>query len=657
MPQKTKILFLYLFCLSPTFYANSFAKTEIIKWGDIPQADLFMEKCAKDTNANAYILGDIGSMRVYLTSNGYEYSLTRHKRIKIFNKNGFEYADVSLPFYSRDGIEVISDVVAQIISPTGEKYQLHKREIFKESINENWSRVSFTFPGVKEGSVIEYAYTLRSKNIVQLDTWFFHNEIPTRYSLLKLHIVPPFSYITLFEGAEEMDQEVREDMTILRSGDTEMRIKPGYYLMQDAPAFKNEAYITNIDDYRARIRFQLQEAKFVDGTEKTYLSTWEEVAADFVKDREFGQQYAKKKNFKNILEAINPVLTGVKEEKEKVKKIYDFLADKMEWNGKYGIYAKRNLDEAFEKKLGSGVEINLMMVALLNHFGIEAYPIMTATRSFGKMIPDYSIISQFNHIMVLLITEKGSKIVDIPSKVRPLGLPDVNSLNYFGWVVRLKPEWISINAPVGTDAFHTKIEFGEDGVRGKMTARFNNYNAISERESYRSDSQGDYWNDRLSKKIPEVAINSFEVKNDIDITRPFTNIMDFSAEEIALQAGDFIYLSPILYSNFNENPFKQDERYYPVDFPYPFEEIYSTTIIMPKGYTVEDIPEAVQFKVGEQAAFFNYKVEVRDDVLLLTSQLRIIQLKIQPKDYPALKKMFDIMLDKHTEQIVLRKEN
>ena len=629
-----------------------------MKWGEIPAYDLFLKALEDDTTANAYILGDLGNLRVYHTSRGYEYSLVRHKRIKIFNKKGFDYADVSLPFYSGNGIENISEISAQIINPSGEIYELSRREIYKEVINENWSRVSFTFPNMVEGSVIEYRFTLTSKNIVQLNTWFFHNEIPTRYSQLKLSIGPPFSYITLFEGAEEMEKTEEGDMTILRSGDSEMQIKSGYYLMQNAPAFKNEAYITTIDDYRARIRFQLQEAKFLDGSKKTFLSTWEEVAENFMDDREFGWQFTKKKYFKNLAEAAAPLLNGVKDEKERANIIYTFLADRMDWNGKYGIYAKRTLDEAFEKRLASGVELNLMMVALLKYFGMEAYPILTATRSYGKMIPDYSIIEQFNHVMVLFQMDKGSVLIDMPSKVRPLGLPDINSLNYFGWVVREKqPEWISINAPQGTDAFYAKITFEEGGLNCKMNARFSNYNAISERRSYFTDQEGAYWSNRLADKIPEVKIESFEVKNFEEVTRPFTNLLSFSSDEIALQAGDYIYISPILYSNFSENPFKLDIRHYPVDFPYPFEEIYSTTIELPEGYKVEDIPEAVEFKVGEQSAFFNYSIEVKQEIIVLTSQLRIMELKIQPDKYPALKKMFDIMMEKQSEQIVLRKDN
>ena len=657
--MKRKLIYLallLLFCQSIVL-----AQNRIMRWGDVPMLDLQSTSYEKDPSANALILGDLGKITIYSSNTGYEYSLNRHKRIKIFNKKGFEHADIIIPFYSRNGIEIIKNVRAQIISPSGKKYVLTKKETFEEKYNEFYSLVKFTFPNLEEGAVIEYQYTLISKNVTQLDTWYFHNELPTRYSELKVTVGTGFSYITLFEGAETMDKTQKPDgTTVLKSGDSEMRIRSGYYLMRDAPAIKEEGFMTTINDYRARIRFQLQEVNYPDGTKQSFLSTWGEVAEDMMKDQEFGAQFKKKRNFKRILEEIEPKLTNVADREEKIEQIYDFIASKMAWNGRHGIFVKKSLDEAFEKKSGSAVELNLMFLALLNYFDIEALPVLTSTRDHGKLILDYPIMDQFNHVMVLITNEegKGGRLADIPSQIRPLGLPEINSLNYFGWLVRVgAPEWISIKAPLGTDAFHTKIELQEEGVQCAMTARFSNYNAISERSKYFEAPDGEYWKSRLSERLPEVQIDSFGVRNSTEVKRSFVNTMRFSADAVALQNGDYIYLSPILYSNFSENPFKLDERFYPVDFPYPFEELYTTTILIPEGYNVEELPENKSYDLGNNKGSFKYSVEQKEKSIILKSQIKIQNLKVLPKQYSALKNMFDIMLEKHNEQIVLRKEN
>jgi hypothetical protein len=629
-----------------------------MKWGKIPKADLEMRTYPLDSSANAIVLGDIGKLSVYRGDSDYEYSLFRHTRIKILNKKGFEWADITVPVFIKNGIEEVKTVQAQIISPSGKKYTLTKKEFFREKVNDSWSLIKFTFPNLEEGCVIEYQYRLTSKNIVQLNTWYFHNELPTRLSELKLNVEPSFSYVTLFQGGEEMEKTLLDDGTTqLKASGAEMWLGNGHYIMKNAPAFKEEAFITTIDDYRARIRFQLQEVQYPDGFKQSFLSTWEELARDLMSDQEFGGQFERKRNYKKIAEQFDAIHPDKMEASETVEAIYNFVAQNMEWNGKYGLYAKEDLNKIFERKEGRAVELNLMVLALLRHRNIEAYPLLSATRSYGKMLQDYPIIEQFNHVMVLANTERGDWIVDIPSQTRPVGLPEANSLNSYAWLVDAKEqEWISLNAPLGKDTFRSLIEISEDGqVNCQMNTRFSNYNAIVERANFFNDPEGDYWKERLARKLPEVEFDRFEVKYLKEPQKQFVNNLVFSVEEAAQQIGDFIYLSPILYSNFQENPFKQEIRYYPVDFPYPFEEKYTTTIVIPEGYKVEELPEAINYQLKNEAGFFNYKLENKGHMIQLVSQLQIAKLKISPENYSDLKKMMDLLLQKHAEQIVLKK--
>ena len=267
--------------MSPKWYALSFliffihlnkVPANTIKWGKIPKADLEMSTYALDSSANAIVLGDIGKLSVYRGDSDYEYSLFRHTRLKILNKKGFEWADITVPVFIKNGIEEVKTVQAQIISPSGKKYTLTKKEFFREKVNDSWSLIKFTFPNLEEGCVIEYQYRLTSKNIVQLNTWYFHNELPTRLSELKLNVEPSFSYVTLFQGGEEMEKTLLDDGTTqLKASGAEMWLGNGHYIMKNAPAFKEEAFITTIDDYRARIRFQLQEVQYPDGFKQSFL--------------------------------------------------------------------------------------------------------------------------------------------------------------------------------------------------------------------------------------------------------------------------------------------------------------------------------------------------------------------------------------------------
>jgi hypothetical protein len=60
---------------------------------------------------------------------------------------------------------------------------LDKKEIFSEKEDQNHVIAKFTLPGVQEGSIIEYAYTITSPYIFNIPSWTFQrNEYPVLWS-------------------------------------------------------------------------------------------------------------------------------------------------------------------------------------------------------------------------------------------------------------------------------------------------------------------------------------------------------------------------------------------------------------------------------------------------------------------------------------------
>ena len=210
----------------------------------------------------------------------------------------------------------------------------------------------------------------------------------------------------LFQGAEYLEKQ--EDGTYIFNGVANVSLETGRYETKDVPAFKDEAYITCEEDYRGRIRFQLLEVygKSMDrGTEDYYiqqkiLSSWDEIAKKMVLHENFGGQYKKKRNFKQLQAEIAPLTATAPTEKDKAKAIYNYLNENIEWDGYDGIFSDEKLDKIYEERKADRAELNLMLVALLRSIGIEAEPVLTSTRSHGKLLTQHPIFDQFNYMLV-----------------------------------------------------------------------------------------------------------------------------------------------------------------------------------------------------------------------------------------------------------------
>ena len=52
-----------------------------------------------------------------------------------------------------------------------------------------------------------------------------------------------------------------------------------------------------------------------------------------------------------------------------------------------------------------------------------------------------------------------------------------------------------------------------------------------------------------------------------------------------------LYVKPLLFKGYSANPFKLDERQFPVESSSPWKEKNTITITIPEGYSIESAPE------------------------------------------------------------------
>ena len=547
-------------------------------------------------------------------------------------------------------------IKANIFAPDGTMQTLSKKDFFEEK-GEFRTRVKFAFPNVQVGSVIEYEYTVIHDGVYILPEWYFQEDIPVRWNELRFGFLDKFAYTYLFEGNPGMVKRVEDDVTYLEGESGQLMLKDKQFIMKNSVAMKEEPYITTMDDYKARIRFQLD--SYVDGygVKQQVLSSWKEIVKDLENQPFFGPQYMRKKFAKAANEELQPRLVGLTTEEEKVQAIYDFIAEKLEWNGRYHDFASKDLSKIWEEKKGGSADLNFMFISLLRQNGFEAYPLMTSTRDHGKMYEDYPILSQFDHTMVWTMIDGKERILDVPTKTRPMNLPTVSALNNRGVVIK-NPEaiWVDIDATMGTDAFIYEVALDVEGtLNGTVETKYSGYNARPERHAYRDKQDAQHWTERF-EDFSEVEVELVETTDLEDVNKPFRETLNLTIPEAATVAGDFIYFSPIIYSNFKENDFKLEKRYFPVDMAYPIQEQIVMKLKIPEGYAIEELPQVTNLALPNSAGKFRYAVNKKDEqTIQLVATFKLNQYQFDPIEYPGLREMFDLVAEKYGEQIVLKK--
>lgn len=634
-----------------------FAQKEPIKFGKVPPEDLAMKTYEPDTSAAAVVLCDFGHAWFDLPN----YNITRHKRIKILKRAGFEEGDIKIPYYGKPKDRVIENLKAKVYLPNGTEVEVGKDDFFYEKVDDFRSSINFSFPQLEVGAVIEYRYEYKTSYRF-LPDWYFQSDIPHRWSELLMEVPDFLEYVSFTQGLHNNEAEGGtsnvEVTNDVKSGNYGSKVNVTRLVMKNAPAMKKEPFISTMEDYYASIKFQLRAVSIPGRTIQEEIPTWQSLAKLLVEDASFGDQYLKERNYKDAWAAAKPIVAQAGSlAQDKVNAVYKFVTDNIAVTSDEGIFVEKTLNDCFAKKAGQANEANLLVVALLREAGIEAHPMLVSRRSHGKPMTLYPYWEQFDYVLAAAKVDSTFQLLDATNPYRPPSYPHMDALNQEGWIViKDRPTWASIVPRQASDTYLFNCAVDENGgINGKLTISSDGYSAISERDALAEKPGGDHLKSFLSDHFPDIVLDSLRFENKAELGKPLKAYMNCQVPSQAQINGDFMYLTVSGVSAFNESPFKVKKRDYPVDIPYPIKEQIVLNLSLPNGYVVEDLPDPVTLALPDEAGRFQYRVSQKGSSIQVSSTIQVNRLYFEVPDYENLYDFFSRIEAKLGEQVVLKR--
>jgi hypothetical protein len=182
------------------------------------------------------------------------------------------------------------------------------------------------------------------------------------------------------------------------------------------------------------------------------------------------------------------------------------------------------------------------------------------------------------------------------------------------------------------------------------------YSALLARRTLRDKKEDEYVRDEWLNRLASAQLDSFRIGNKDSTHQRLVSKAFFSSADYAQIAGDNIYFNPVVFDRREENPFKQPERAFPVDFAYGRKQTYSLNLLLPDGYVAVELPQNVLLGLPNEAGHFRRLVEVEGNLLQVTSQLVISQARFAPEEYHALREFYDRIAAAHAEVITIKRE-
>jgi hypothetical protein len=652
------------------------------KFGEVSMEDMKMTVYPMDSSAEAVVLVDYGNSTIsYEQTKGFQLFYERLWRLKVLKKEGLNWADFSIPLYH------VSNLEEKITSLKAVTYNLENGKLIetktksdsyiKQEYDENRSFTKVAWTNVKEGSIIEISYKITSDFLFNFQDWTFQTKIPTRWSEYRARIPQYFNYEKYMQGYLPLyitEQEVLHNSFTVNyttrtggAGFTPVsssmdQEKVDYndnvyrWAVKDVPAFKLEPYMTSSLDYISAINFELSFTnfthEFANPGMKQYMGSWDDISKAYWK--KVGLMITGNNSLKNQTEEIT---SGLTTPEQKVSAIFNFVRQNVLWNGEDRKYPNDSPKKIIEDKKGNSSDINILLCSMLEKAEINVRPVLLSTRDHGFVRESFPVSTQFNYVVSCVKLGDKNILLDATQKLLPIGMLPEKCLNGSGLVVSADSfEWIDLQPTIRSkESYNFDLTLTDAGeLKGSLKLENTGYNASDARKKYFEKDEKGYV--RGLNRGRSWSIEKSEFVNLKDFQLPFQERHDLTISEHLTEAGNTIYLSPFMVSNWNENPFRQEKRIYPVDFGHPFDEIYIAKITIPENYVIDELPKSKAMMLPEKAARYSYNIAQSGNTITIGSTLSINKSLFLQAEYPNLREFYNQMIAKQSEQIVLKRK-
>lgn len=460
--MKLNLLQLFVLLFWPACMMMAQDKVNM-KFGKPTKEEMQMTTYEAEPDAEAVVLCRLTDVEYRIQQTGYLVDYREKVRIKVLKPSGVRYAKVVVPFlkntpidnrnssskkvlkvdatdnnsvsssfeeqagamttadldrYSEESVEDVKATAYNLQGSKVVKSVLKKGAFVETKIDDQHYQVEFTVPDVKEGTVIEYEYTLHSELFWLLHDWFAQCEIPVVYAKLDMNI-PRYLLFNLEEHG------VQRLITSCESGTMRFKLESdplaaqtvvpsNHYISvgRNLKGMKQGNGVWSMQDNCAGITALLKHYSMRGAAVVDYTRTWEQIDEMVLKSDDLGKQ----------LQEHSPLAAELKEAKieeiadmrQRAEAVAKLVLGKVEWNGRYEM-SPANTEETLKNGGGSNVDINMLLLQSLQDVGLNAAPVMLRMRNQGVLTMDYPSVQKYTTFIVGVVLPQGNLYLDASS--------------------------------------------------------------------------------------------------------------------------------------------------------------------------------------------------------------------------------------------------
>lgn len=626
-----------------------------VEFGKVDNALLQKQASLIDKHAEAEVLYESSEVSFSVMGGSPEIHIRNHVRIKIYNSKGLEEANISIPYYARNGMENISKLEAQTynINESGQVAvaKLDKKSVYDVKEDSRYSKLTFSLPEVKAGSVIEYRY-ISKRQVLYLEDKVFQRDIPVVYSKLM------FEHPTEFTFTEQPFNNIPIEASTKPTGYSIQKT----FICRNLQAVRTEPFMTTPKDYRQKLTIDLIGYNPVGGLAQDLRITWPKVIKVLMEDEDFGVQL--KKNIPRTQE-LDQTLQKIQDPFQRMVAVHEYVRTNMAWDKATSIWALDGVKKAWEKKRGNSGEINLILVNLLKDAGLKAYPVLVSTREHGRIRPMNPSVHQFNTVMAYVTIDSSFYVLDATDQFTPPNLVPTSVVYTEGLVISkldlekslLEQDWGWRTLWNDKQTFQKLVNVsakfdGKSMVTGDAFIMLRDY--AREKISHDVEPEAEKMTAFYASAVQGAKLTNLNVRNDKNQALPLEHTFRF---ELPVEAnGDYSVYNLNVFTGLEKNPFLAVERYADVFFGYGQKFTLRGSLEIPEGFTFEAPPKNMRMIMPDNSIEMTRIVQIEGQYAKYSIQVEIKKPYYGPDEYELFHEFYKKLYTILNEPVVIKKK-
>src|SRR5436305_4612214 len=347
-------------------------------------ADFSPVSALVDSGTDAVVLLDSGSSVLDASlENGFFIRYYKFRRVLIRNKKVMDELSKNTLYYSahmNDGKKLKTIRINTYNLENGHvvKTEAQDNDFFLDQSKGDLKSVKFTYPNMKEGSIIEMEY-YKKMNSTDLEDWYFQGEFPKLKSIYTVTLPDLFNfsiqfrnkkYLTSTKKSEVVKSVFSSNYEYLNSTITTIS-----WTFENVPPMREEPFTSTMENFQACVKFQISAAPVSPGVTRTMLRDWQEVCDNILNSESFGMQIRNPGSF--LKKQANIFAEGKSTEVEKAMAIYAGVRDHFKVDGGGVFYSDdHSLSDIYKSGTGNVGAINSVLIAMLKSQKIQVDPVI-----------------------------------------------------------------------------------------------------------------------------------------------------------------------------------------------------------------------------------------------------------------------------------------